>query len=85
MLEIIAIYIVIAATLFGLPLWLSCIAGKEQDHPNTDIYEEESSCAWALDEREKYTNVDATNRRPDLRDMLKIQRSASGSVGCRRL
>ena len=53
--EIIAICIVGVATLFGLPLWLIFIAGQEQEHVNPDIYEEESSSAWALDAKGKYT------------------------------
>ena len=52
MLEIILICILGVATLLGLMLWLSFIAGKEQEHVNPDIREAECRRDWAPDEKE---------------------------------
>jgi hypothetical protein len=53
--EIIAICIFCVAALLGWPLWFVFIAGKQKEHVNPDISEAESSRAWAIDMKEKYT------------------------------
>jgi hypothetical protein len=54
-LEIIAICVLCVAALLGWPLWFVFIAGRQEEHINPDISETESSRAWALEIKEKYT------------------------------
>jgi hypothetical protein len=54
-LEIVVIGILGLAVLLGWPLWFVFIAGEQEEHINPDISEAESSRAWGLDMKEKYT------------------------------
>ena len=62
--DIIAIFILGVAALFGFLSWLSFIAGKSEEHIYPDIYEAESRRAWATDVKEKLRSLRQRKSRP---------------------